>query len=63
MSMNKDEKYAENSDQLTNNKSTTEVRDGISITHEQVADTLIEGTIDGTIEANGKNMSIKREGY
>ncbi|WP_080848871.1 YozQ family protein [Cytobacillus gottheilii] len=37
---------------------------GLAHTHEQVSDTLTEGTIDGKIEnVNGKDIPLSKDGY
>jgi hypothetical protein len=37
---------------------------GLAVTHEQVSDTLTEGTIDGKIDdLDGKDAQIPRKGY
>ncbi|MGO4889341.1 YozQ family protein [Anaerobacillus sp. MEB173] len=45
-------------------ESSLEVEQGLATTHEQVSDTLMEGTIDAKIEReNGKAEEIPRKGY
>lgn len=45
-------------------KGDTEFASGLAMTHEQVNDTLAEGTIDAKIEKiNGNSQEIPRKGY
>lgn len=45
-------------------ESNSELASGLATTHEQVSDTLTEGTIEAKIDnVNGKNIDILREGY
>lgn len=47
---NKSSQVAENSFDPSDYSSSQEVDQGLAITHEQVSDTLTEGTIDGKID-------------
>lgn len=44
--------------------SKSELESGLTVTHEQVSDTLTEGTIEAKIDnVNGQNIEIPRKGY
>ncbi|MCZ0701602.1 hypothetical protein J2T56_000192 [Natronobacillus azotifigens] len=40
-----------------------EIDDGIAITHEQISDTFMEGTIDGQIDSVNKDGSLKSHNH
>ncbi|WP_100406383.1 YozQ family protein [Bacillus solitudinis] len=55
---------AENLHQPSDFHSSLEVEQGLAKTHEQVNDTLTEGTIDGKIDDyEGNNINLSRENY
>lgn len=57
-------KIAEQNHQSSDYKSSKDIDIALAMTHEQVNDTLIEGTIDAKIyNANGTNLDIPQEGY
>lgn len=57
-------KIAEKNHQPSDYKSSDPIEHSLAMTHEQVSDTLIEGTIAGKIfNANGTNIDLPRKGY
>ncbi|KAB2330651.1 YozQ family protein [Bacillus mesophilum] len=45
-------------------KKEDQLSSGLAHTHEQVSDTLTEGTIDGKIEnVNGKDIPLSKDGF
>jgi hypothetical protein len=45
-------------------KSNSDLSSGLAMTHEQVSDAYVEGTVDAVIDdLNGKDVKIPREGY
>ncbi|GAE24690.1 hypothetical protein JCM9140_637 [Halalkalibacter wakoensis JCM 9140] len=58
------EEVAANSYQPSDYKSSKEVEKGLAMTHEQVSDTYVEGTIDGQInDYEGQNIDLKQQSY
>jgi hypothetical protein len=55
---------AENSYQPSDYQSSEEVEQGLAITHEQVSDAYMEGTVDAGIpEQRGKTNEVPKEGF
>ncbi|MFA9559824.1 YozQ family protein [Evansella sp. AB-rgal1] len=57
----KSEKIAEKSYEPANYQSNDETEKGLAITHEQVSDAYMEGTIDGSIDQVDKNGELKSD--
>lgn len=59
------ERVADESYDVTDYQSADPVSRGLALTHEQVSDSYMEGTIDGRMDEYGgeENVQIRREGY
>ncbi|MDT8859214.1 YozQ family protein [Alkalihalobacillus sp. MEB130] len=63
-SVKSSEEVAENSYQPSDYKSSEEVEQGLAMTHEQVSDSYVEGTIDGQIDNyEGQDIDLPKDGY
>ncbi|WP_088103182.1 YozQ family protein [Halalkalibacter urbisdiaboli] len=55
---------AENNFQVTDYNSSEETEQGLAMTHEQVKDMYVEGTVDGEIdEYRGKDIDLPKGGF
>lgn len=52
-------KAVEKMNPVFDNQGSNMTDDGIAITHEQISDTFMEGTIDGQIDSVNKDGSLK----
>ncbi|SDM52876.1 Protein of unknown function [Fictibacillus solisalsi] len=60
----KSEEVAEKNYEPSDYSSQSETDQGLALTHEQVSDDYMEGTIDGLIEnAEGKDIPLQRRGH
>nr|WP_245203625.1 YozQ family protein [Ammoniphilus resinae] len=52
--------------EVTDYQSGSELENGLAVTHEQVSDVYMEGTVDATIEnyqGTGEDVKIPEEGF
>ncbi|WP_078552615.1 YozQ family protein [Bacillus alkalicellulosilyticus] len=58
------DQVATNSYEPSNYNSSNDIDQGLAMTHEQVSDAYVEGTIDGEIdEYRGKDIDLSRGGF
>lgn len=61
-----EDKLAAKNYEVSDYQSNTELENGLAVTHEQVSDVYMEGTVDAVIENyqdTGEDVKIPEEGY
>jgi len=61
-----EDKLAAKNYEVSDYQSNTELENGLAVTHEQVSDVYMEGTVDAVIEnyqGTGEDVKIPEEGY